>query len=93
MQIISATAYSRNYNNLKEKVKLWKKQSVKTFCFITNLRLDRDGVIIASSMVSGHHWSFVHINLQTRDGLYVDSVDRKVPRDFQDTFSNFFEAI
>ena len=41
-KIISAPAlreYSRNYNNLIEKLKLWKKQGVKLFCFITNVRL------------------------------------------------------
>ena len=40
-KIISAPAlqeYSRTYNNLIEKVKLWNKQGVKTFCFITNVR-------------------------------------------------------
>ena len=52
-KIISAPAlreYSRNYNNLIENVKLWKKQGVKTFYFIINVRLDRRGVIMASSM-------------------------------------------
>ena len=74
-KIISVPAlreYSRIYNNLIEKDKLWKKQGVKTFCFITNVRLDRSGVIMASSMVSGNHWSCVHINLETGDGLYED---------------------
>ena len=55
-KIISAPAlreYSRIYNNLIEKVKLWKKQGVKTFYFITNVRLDRSGVIKASSMLNG----------------------------------------
>ena len=50
-KIISAPAlreYSRNYNNLIEKVKLWKKQGVKLFCFKINVRLDRSGVIMAS---------------------------------------------
>ena len=50
-KIISARAlreYSRNYNNLIEKVKLWKKQCVKLFCFKINVRLDRSGVIMAS---------------------------------------------
>ena len=50
-KIISAPAlreYSRNYNNLIEKVKLWKKQCVKLFCFKINVRLDRSGVIMAS---------------------------------------------
>ena len=50
-KIISAPAlreYSRNYNNLIEKVKLWKKQCVKLFCFKINVRLDRSGVITAS---------------------------------------------
>ena len=53
-KIISAPAwreYSRIYNNLIQKVKLWKKQGVKTFCFINNVRLDRSGVIMESSMV------------------------------------------
>ena len=88
---ISAPAlreYSRIYNNLIEKVKLWKKQGVKTFCFITNVRLDRSGVIMASSMVSGNHWSCVHINLETGDGLYAESLGREIPRDFGDTFNN-----
>ena len=47
--------YFRVYNNLIEKVKLWKKQDVKTFCFITNVRLGRSGVVMASPMVSGNH--------------------------------------
>ena len=37
------------------------------------MRLDRSGVIMASSMVSGNHWSCVHINLETGDGL-ADSI-------------------
>ena len=44
-------------------------------------------------MVSGNHWSCVHINLETGDGLYADSIGREVPRDFGDTFSNYFQAI
>ena len=48
---------------------------------------------MASSMVSGNHWSCVHINLETGDGLYADSIGREVPRDFGDTFSNYFQAI
>ena len=55
-KIISAPAlreYSRNYNNLIENVKLWKKQGVKTFCFIIKVRLDWRGVIMASSMWVG----------------------------------------
>ena len=76
-----------------EKVKLWKKQSVKTFCFIANLRLDKSRVIMASSMLSGNHWSCVHINLETGDGLYADSIGWEVPRHFGDTFSNYFQAI
>ena len=39
------------------------------------------------------YWSCVHINLETRDGLYTDSIGREVPRYFGDTFSNFFQAI
>ena len=92
-KIISAPAlreYSSIYNNFIEKVKLWKEQGVKTFCFITNVRLGRSGLIMASSMVSGNHCSCVHINVQTGDGLYVDSIGREVPRDFGDTFSNYF---
>ena len=85
--------YSRSYNNLIEKVKLWKEQSVKTFCFIINVRLDRIGVIMASSMVSGNYWSCVRINLETGDGFYTDSIGREVPRDFEDTFSNFLKKI
>ena len=57
------------------------------------MRLDRSGVIMAASMVSGNHWSCVHINLETGDGLYADSIGREVPRDFGDTFSNYFQAI
>ena len=95
-KIISAPAlleYSRIYNNLIEKVKLWKKQGVKTSGFITNVRLDRSGVVMASSMVSGNHYSCVHINLETGDGLYADSIGQEVPRNFENTFSNFFQAI
>ena len=95
-KIISAPAlreYSRIYNNLIEKVKLWKKQGVKTFYFIANVRLDRSGVIMASSVVSGNHWSCVHINSENGDGLYVDSIGWEVPRDFGDAFSNYFQAI
>ena len=44
-------------------------------------------------MVSGNHWSYVHINLETGDGLYADSIGREVPRDFEDTSSNVFQAI
>ena len=76
-KVISAPAireYSRNYNTLIEKVKLWKKQGVETFCFIINVRLDKSGVIRASSMVSGNHWSCVHFNLRTGDRLYADSI-------------------
>ena len=95
-KIISAPAlreYSRIYNNLIEKVKLWKKQGVKVFGFITNVRLDRSGVVMASSMVSGNHCSCVHINLETGDELYADSIGREVPCNFGNTFSNFFQAI
>ena len=92
-KIISAPALREIYNNLIEKVKLWKKQGVKTFYFITNVKLDTSGVVMASSMVSGNHWSCVHINLETGDGLYADSIGREVPRDFGDTFSNYFQAI
>ena len=77
-EVISAPAireYSRNYSNFRiEKVKLWKKQGVKTFCFIINVRLDRSGIIMVSSMVSGNHWSCAHINLETGDRLYADSI-------------------
>ena len=88
---ISAPAlreYSRIYKNLIEKVNLWKKQGVNTFCFITSVRLDRSGVIMVSSMVSWNHWSCVHINLETGDGLYAESLGREIPRDFGDTFNN-----
>ena len=50
-KIISAPArkeYSRNYNNLIEKLKLWKNQDGKLFCFIIDVRLDRSGEIMAS---------------------------------------------
>ena len=43
-------------------------------------------------MVSGNHWSCVHINLETGDGLYTDSVRPEIPRDFEDTFGNFFSS-
>ena len=36
---------------------------------------------------------FYGINLEAGDGLYADSIGREVPRDFEDTFSNFFQAI
>ena len=85
--------YFRVYDNLVEKVKLWKKQDVKTFCFITNVRLDKSGVVMASPMVSGNHWSCVHITLKTGDGLYADSIGQEVSRDFGETFSNYFQAI
>ena len=55
--------------------------------------LNRSRVIIASWMVSGNHWSCVHINLETGDGLYIDWIEWEVPRDFEGTFSNFFQAI
>ena len=95
-KIISAPAlreYSRIYNNLIEKVKLWKKQGVKVFGFMTIVRLDRSGVVMAFSMVSGNHCSCVHINLETGDELYADSIGREVPCNFGNTFSNFFQAI
>ena len=95
-KIISAPAlreYSRIYNNLIEKVKLWKKQGVKVFGFITNVWLDRSRVVMASSMVSVNHCSCVHINLETGDELYADSIGREVPCNFGNTFSNFFQAI
>ena len=44
-------------------------------------------------MVSENHWSCTHFNLEIGDGLYADSIGREVPRNFQDTFSNFFQAI
>ena len=44
-------------------------------------------------MVSGNNWSCVHINLETGDGLCVDSIGQEVPRDFGDTFSNSFQPI
>ena len=92
-KIISAPAlqeYSRNYNNLIEKIKLWKRKGAKTFFYIISVRLDRSGVIMVSSMVSGNHWSCVHIN---SDGLYAESIGREVPLNFEDTFSNFFQGI
>ena len=57
------------------------------------MRLDISGVIIASSVVTRNHRSCVHINLETGDGLYADSIGQEVPRNFEDTFSNFFQAI
>ena len=44
-------------------------------------------------MVSGNHWPCVHINSETRDGFYTDSIGREIPRDFEVTFSNIFQAI
>ena len=43
-------------------------------------------------MVSGKHWSCVHIKLETGNGLYKNSIGQEVPRGFGDTFS-FFQAI
>ena len=57
------------------------------------MKLDRSGVIMASLMVSGNHWSCVHIDIETGDGLYADSIGREVPRYFEDTFSNVFQGI
>ena len=94
-KVISASTlreYSRKYNNLILKIKLWKKQGVKTFSFIINVRLD-SRVIMASSTVRGNYCSCVHIKLETGDVLYADSIEREVPRDFEDTFNNFFQAI
>ena len=88
---ISAPAlreYSKIYNNLIEKVNLWKKQVVNTFCFITKVKLDRSGVIMVSSRVSGNQWSCVQINLEAGDGLYAESIGREIPCDFGDTFNN-----
>ena len=48
---------------------------------------------MASSVVSGNHWSCVHINLETGDGLNADSLGRQIPRNFGDTFSNYFQTI
>ena len=44
-------------------------------------------------MVSGNHWSCVHINLETGDGLNADSIGRQIPRNFGDTFSDCFHTI
>ena len=44
-------------------------------------------------MVSQNHWPCVLTNLETGVGLYKDSIGREVQRDFEDTFSNFFQAI
>ena len=85
--------YSRIYNNLIDKIKLWKKQDVKTFGFIVNATLDRCGVVMASSVVSGNHCFCVRVNLETGDVLYADSIGREVPSNFGKTFSNFFQAI
>ena len=57
------------------------------------MRLNRSGIIMASLMVSGNHWSCVHFNIETGDGLYADSIGREVPRYFEETFSNVFQAI
>ena len=48
---------------------------------------------MASLMVSENHWSCVHIDIETGDGLYADSIGREVPRYFEDTFSNVFQGI
>ena len=48
---------------------------------------------MASPMVIRNNWSCVHINLETGDGLYADSIGRVIPRDFGDTFSNYFQTI
>ena len=48
---------------------------------------------MTSLMVSGNHWSCVHIDIETGDGLYADSIGREVPRYFEDTFSNGFQGI
>ena len=48
---------------------------------------------MTSLMVSGNHWSCVHIDIETGDGLYADSIGREVPRYFEDTFSNVFQGI
>ena len=48
---------------------------------------------MASSMLRGNHWSCVRINLESGDGLYADSIGQEVPRDFGDTFSNYFQTI
>ena len=58
---------------------------------LTNVKLDTSGVVMASSMVSGNHWSCVHINLETGDGLYADSIGREVPRDFGDNLATIFK--
>ena len=44
-------------------------------------------------MVGGNYRSCVHINLETGDVLYADSIGQEVPCDFKDTFSNFFQAV
>ena len=44
-------------------------------------------------MVNENHWPCVLTNLETGVGLYKDSIGREVPPDFEDTFSNFFQAI
>ena len=54
------------------------------------MRLDRSGVIMASSKVSWNHWSCVQVNLETEDGLYADSIGREVPSDFGDNLENIF---
>ena len=47
------------------------------------MRLDISRVIIASSVVTRNHRSCVHINLETGDGLYADSIGQEVPCDFE----------
>ena len=95
-KIISAPAlreYSRNYNNLIEKLKLWKKQGVKLFCFIINVRLDRSG---GNNGILNGEWEPLVLclyHLETGDGLCTDSIRREVLHDFGDTFSNSFQAI
>ena len=42
-------------------------------------------------MVSGNHWSCVHIDIETGDGLYADSIGREVPRYFETHLATFFK--
>ena len=48
---------------------------------------------MVSSMVSENNCFSVHINLETGDGVCASLIGQEAPRDFEDTFSNFSQAI
>ena len=45
--------YSRNYIDVIEKVKLWKKQGDRAFCFIINVKLKKSG---GNNGILNHEW-------------------------------------